>query len=86
MSQKIHNIFLIIGPTNTTANDEQCSELGSDFCGNRVDYRSNPTNSPTPIFLMCYNGKYVDCMSCQVGVFRELVNFNGDPDIYGFCA
>ena len=77
---------MIIGPTNATANDEQCSELGSDFCGNRVDYRMNPTNAPTAIFLMCYNGKYVDCMICQFGLFRELINFNGHPDIYGYCG
>lgn len=75
---------MIKGPTYTTANDEQYSELGSDFRGNRVDYRMNPKNSPTSIFLACYNGKYVDCMGSQVGVFVKLVNFNGDSDIYGF--
>ena len=77
-------LFLIKGPTFTTAYDEQYSELGSDFRGNRVDYRMNPKNSPTSIFLTCYNGKYVDCMGSQVGVFTELVNFNRDSDIYGF--
>ena len=77
---------MIIGPTNSTANDEQCSELGYDFCGNRVDYRVNPMNNRTRIFLMCYNGRYIDCMSCQVGLFTELKNLNGDPDNYGFCS
>ena len=81
---KFNNIFLIKGPTYTTANDEQYSELGSDFRGIRVDYKMNPKNSPTSIFLPCYNGKYVDCMGSQVGVFTELVNFNRDSDIYGF--
>ena len=79
--------FLVIGPTNSTANDEQCSEKGPDFLGNRVDYRMNPLNSPKPIFLMCLYGKYVDCMECQHKLlFWELVNFDGDPDIYGHCA
>lgn len=72
-------------PTNTTLNDQQCAEFGSDFCGNRVNHENNPSNEPTELFLMCYNGKYVDCMKCQVGKFYEMKNWKGDNDIYGHC-
>lgn len=71
-------------PTNQTLNDAQCAEQGADFCGNRMDYRMPPDPR---VFLMCYNGKYVDCMECQYGLqFIELRNFRNESDIYGHCA
>ena len=74
----------LTGPTNQTLNDAQCAELGADFCGNRADYR---IPADPQVFLMCYNGKYVDCMECQHELqFIELTNFKNEYDIYGQCA
>ena len=74
----------LTGPTNQTLNDAQCAQLGADFCGNRADYR---IPADAKVFLMCYNGKYVDCMECQHGLqFIELKNFKNEYDIYGHCA
>ena len=83
-SGMLMDIFFFLGPTNQTLNDAQCAEQGADFCGNRMDYRMPPDPR---VFLMCYNGKYVDCMECQYGLqFLELRNFRNESDLYGHCA
>jgi len=74
-----------ICPSKSIANI-MCSSEGAEFCGNLRDFRIN-NNNPTPIYIGCWMGTYVNCMFCNPGLvfFQKKKWGSNDYDNWGFC-